>query len=126
MQLRKEEYRALERKNNETYTLIDRGPGVESLLVHLSVPTDALFIFPAYQERGTEPFKTSPALLETLAQLKYISIVYDMDMELPSLDGSKQSLLKSVVLKFKSKSEAKRARRRIIDEQHGESAVFGH
>jgi hypothetical protein len=50
---RKEEYRALERKNNETYTLIDRRPGVEPLNIHLSAPTDALCIFPADQVRGT-------------------------------------------------------------------------
>ncbi len=64
-----------------------------------------------------EPYKTSPAVQETLAQLKYISI--DYDLHLLGGEGSNQSLLKSIFLKFKSKSEAKRARRRILEEQHG-------
>ncbi len=66
---------------------------------------------------------TAPAVQETLAQLKYMSIDYDRVMEhlewaeRPILDGSEYR--KCVLLKFKSKSAAKRARRRIIEEQHG-------
>ncbi len=41
-------------------------------------------------------------------------------MEMLRDDGLKESLLKSVFLKIKWKSDTKRARRRIVEEQHGE------
>jgi hypothetical protein len=95
VQLRKEEYRALERKNNETFTLIDRGPGVEPLNIHLFVHKDALCIFPADQARGTEAFKTSPAVQETLAQLKHISINYDRLWSVSSGRSGQFSMVRS-------------------------------
>jgi hypothetical protein len=98
-------------------TLIFGGFDEECIPAHQIDHTDALCIFAADQERGNELFKTSPAVQETEAQLKYISIDYDMDMLRD--EGSKQSLLKCIVLQFKSKFEAKRARRRIVEEQHG-------
>ncbi len=54
-------------------------PGLLSFVArraHLFFPTDELSIFPADQVHGTGPFKRSPAVQETLVQLKHISICY--------------------------------------------------
>ena len=76
----------------------------------------ALCIFLAEQALGTEPFKTSPAVQETRKQLPYIGINYDGAMQ---IDDDPTQNLQLIYLKFKSKADAKRARRRIVEEQHG-------
>ena len=63
------------------YTRIFCGPDVECLPNHREAANDALCILPADQVLGTEPFKTSPAVQETLKQLKYISIDFDSFMQ---------------------------------------------
>jgi hypothetical protein len=77
VQHRKEEYRFAKRNTRN-----------ECVPAHQIVPKDPergaelgkclLRIFPADHGCGTELFKTSPDIQETLAQLKRISIDYDM------------------------------------------------
>ena len=59
VQLRTEEYSALKRQTSVAYTRIF---GDKGLPAHQIFPTDELSIFPADQQHGTEPFKTSPAV----------------------------------------------------------------
>ena len=113
VQLRTEEYSALTRQTSVAYTRIF---GDKGLPAHQIFPTDELSIFPADQQHGTEPFKTSPAVQETLVQRQHISICCESTMWCAA--GS-ESWVKCIILKFKSKSEAKRARRRGIEEQLG-------
>jgi hypothetical protein len=112
VQLRTEKYSALKRQTSVTSTRIF---GDKGLPANQTFPTDELSIFPADLQHGTEPFKTSPAVQETLVQWQHRSICCESTMWCAA--GS-EFWVKCIILKLKSKSEAKRARRRGIEEQH--------